>query len=217
MLNKEEQKQTALIILRAAAYLQSGKNKLASFLRGSHSQIIKNQELDQKAGYGALLWHDIPTIKGFITQLKEMGLIKTYWMETEYHHYPILVLTSAGEKVLAEKLEIPLQIKKEVKPIVIGDSEKETLSLFQQGCNPQEIAKRRELAVSTVFGHLHKLIAVGEIRAKQCVADEVIQKILQARKQVSNKESLKEIKELLPEITYEEIRAVMVDKSLIHN
>ena len=215
MFDKNEQKQTTFIILKAVEYMQTGKNKLASFLRGSHSKIIKDKKLDRKAGYGALLWQEIPTIKGFITQLEEIGLIKKYLVETGSYSYPVLVLTEAGKNVLTEKIEIPLQIRKEVKPIVIRDSEKETLALFKQGCNPPEIARRRELAVSTVFGHLHKLIGVGEIKARQCISDEIIKKVLQARKQVSNKSSIKELKELLPEeITYEEIRAVMMDKSL---
>lgn len=210
---EEEQKQVALIILRAVQYLQTGKNKLASFLRGSHSKIIKDKELDRKAGYGALLWHDIPTIRGFINQLEEMRFIKHYLVQTGMYSYPILILTDAGKKSLEEKLMIPLQIRKEVKPIRIGDSEKETLSLFKQGCKPNEIAKRRGLAISTVFSHFHKLISVDEISARQCISDEVIKKVLKAKQQVKNKSSLKEIKHILPEeITYEEIRAVLSDK-----
>lgn len=215
--NEEEQKQVALIILRSVHYLQTGKNKLASFLRGSHSKIIKDKDLDRKAGYGALLWHDIPTIRGFINQLEEMGFIKPYYVQTGLYSYPILILTEAGKKSLEEKLKIPLQIRKETKLITIRDSEKETFSLFKQGCKPNEIAKRRGLAVSTIFGHLNKLVSIGEISAKQCVSDEVIMKILQAKQQVQNKSSLKELKQVLPEkITYEEIRIVLSDKLLYH-
>ncbi len=213
--NKEEQKQVAFIILKAVKYLQTGKDKLASFLRGSHSKIVK--ELDKKSGYGALFLHNIPIIKGFIDQLKEMEFIKSYFIQTETYSYPIIILTEAGKKVLEEKLEIPLQIRKIIKPITIGDSEKNTYSLFEQGCKPNEIAKKRGLVISTVFGHLHKFISIGKISAGQCVSNEVIKKILQAKQQILNKSSLKELKKILPEeITYEEIRAVLADKSLYH-
>lgn len=213
--SKEEQKQIAFIILMAAHYLQTGKNKLASFLRGSHSKIIRDKELDRKAGYGALLWHDVPTILGFINQLEEMGFIKPYFIQTGVYSYPILILTEAGKRALEDKLEIPLQIRKETKPITIGDSERETVSLFKLGYKPPEIARGRGLAVSTIFSHLHKLIFAGEISARQCISDEVIKKVLQARQQAINKSSLKELKQILPEeITYEEIKAVLADKTL---
>ena len=101
--------------------------------------------------------------------------------------------------------------------IKISASEKEPFSLFRNGCKPNEIAKRRELATSTIFDHLHKLIFVGEISAKQCISDEVIRTVLNAKQQVKNKSSLKEIKLILPEeITYEEIKAVLADKQLNH-
>ncbi len=214
-LPKDEQKQIALIILRATHYLQTGKNKLALFLRGSHSKLVRDKELDRKAGYGALLWQDIPTINGFIDQLEDMGFIKPYLVQTGIYPYPILVLTEAGKKALEEKLEIPLQMRKEIKPIAVGDSEKETLVLFRQGCKPDEIAKRRGLANSTIFGHLHKLIFVGEINARQCISDDVIKKVLQAKQQFAHESSLKELKQILPEeITYEEIKAVLADETL---
>lgn len=214
-LPKEEQKQIALIILRAAHHLQTGKNKLASFLHGSHSKIVRDKEMDRKTGYGALFWHDIPAIIGFILQLEEMEFIKPYLVQTRSYSYPILILTEAGKKALEEHTEIPLQIRKEIRPITIGDSERETLSLFKHGCKPQEIARRRCLAVSTIFGHLHKLILLGEISARQCISDEVIKKVLQAKQQATNKYSLKELKQILPEeITYEEIKAVLADKTL---
>lgn len=213
-LSREEQKQIAFIILKATDHLQTGRNNLALFLRGSHSKIVRDKELDRKAGYGALLWQDIPTITGFINQLDEMGLIKSYLVQNGRYSYPILTLTEAGKKALEEKIELPLQIRKVIKPITIGESERETLSLFKSGCQPQEIAQRRSLAISTIFGHLYKLILVGEVEARQYISKDVIKKVLQAKEQ-ANKSSLKELKLILPEeITYEEIKAVLVDKTI---
>jgi DNA-binding CsgD family transcriptional regulator len=209
--SKDEQKQTVLIVLQAAGYLQSGKSKLASFLHGSHSKVMRDGELDKKMGYGALFWQDIPTIKGFIDQLLEIGLIKSRFVEAEEYSYPIIILTDAGRKVLADRIEIPLQIRKETKSISIGDTEKETLNLFKNGLTPQQIAEKRALSVSTIFTHLQKLISVGEVSAKQCVPEEVINKVLEAKKCLRKDFSLKELKEKLPDITYDEIKVALGD------
>ncbi|MFH1276733.1 MAG: helix-turn-helix domain-containing protein [Candidatus Woesearchaeota archaeon] len=209
------EKQVASLILNAVHHAKTGKERLVDFLRGSHSQLVKKNEMDRKTGYGALFWHDKNTISGFIEQLLEIGLIERFNVNTGYYSYPILILTDAGKKALEDKIEIPLLIRKIVKPITIGDTERETFSLFTKGCKPDEIARRRDLAVSTIFGHIHKLIAMGKINAKQCISEEVIKKVLQAKQQVKDKSSLKEFKLILPEeITYEEIRAVLADKIL---
>ena len=39
----------------------------------------------------------------------------------------------------------------------------ETLKLFQKGLTPDEIARERSLAVSTVFSHLEQFVKVGKI------------------------------------------------------
>ena len=213
--SQDEHRQVALIILRAAQHLQVGKNKLASFLRGSHSQVIKENELDREWGYGAIFWHNVQTINGFIMQLEEIGLLKTDRVQMGKYSYPIITLSEAGKKVLGEHIEIPLQIRKMTKPITIGDSERATAALFKKGFPPIEIAKRRGLVVSTIFSHFHRLIAVGEISARQCVSDAIIQKVLQAKGLAADKNSLKEIKQLLPEkITYEEIKIVLADRTI---
>jgi DNA-binding CsgD family transcriptional regulator len=208
-----EQTQIGHLILQAVQQQRTGKGKLAAFLKGSKSQVVK--KLTGEVGYGALYWFDILTIKSFITQLEGMEFITTYTVRMGDYSYPTLILTEAGKKVLEEKKEISLQRTKEIKPITMGDSEKETLALFKKGCNPQEIAKRRGLAVSTIFGHLYTLIVVGELSATQCVSDIVINKIMKAKRSFRYPPTLKELKQNLPEeIRYEEIRIVLGDKGI---
>ncbi len=215
VLSTKEQNQIGHIILRAALDLQVGKIKLALFLHGSHSQEVKNSELDKKEGYGALFWFGIETIKGFIDQLEEMEFLKTHVVRTGYYSYPILMLSEAGKKILEEDIEIPLQIRTLIKPVRIGLSEQDTLALFKKGIPPPEIARQRSLALSTIFNHFYRLIAIGEISARQCISDLVIKQVLKAKKKALDRSSLKEIKLMLPEeITYEEIRAILADKRL---
>lgn len=212
-----EQAFIARIILQAVENERTGKHKLAAFLRGSKSQLVREPGLDKKQGYGALLWHDIPTIEGFIDQLEQMELIMIYRVQTGDYAYPVLQLSEAGRKVLDEKKSVPLIVQKNIKPITMGESERETLAFFHKGLKPEEIAAKRGLARSTIYGHLCTLITYGELSSKQCVADYVITKVLQTRKKLGQQAKLKEIKDMLPiEITYEEIRAVLADAKLNH-
>lgn len=210
-----EQTQIAHIILKTVEELHCGRERLALFLKGSRSRELRKDDLNQKKGFGALYWYEIPTIKGFILQLEEMEFIKTSIIKASSYSYPIIKISDAGKVVLNMKIDVPLLIKKIVKPIKIGESETETFVLFKKGLKPDEIASKRGLSISTIFGHIHKLIAVGSISANQCISADVIRKVLKAKIKVTNSDSVKELKQILPEeITYEEIRAVILDKRL---
>ena len=50
-----------------------------------------------------------------------------------------------------------------------GDSLLETLALFESGMDCKAIAIERNLAISTVFGHLMKLVELGKLRFEDCV------------------------------------------------
>ena len=204
------------IVLQAIHDLNCGKEKVALFLKGSKSHLVKEKNLHTKQGYGALFWHTIPIIKSFIMQLKEQRYISEYRVQSDEYSYPILRLTEIGKKALENKEQIKLNITREEKPISLGETEKKTLYLFKQGLRVDQIAKRRALAVSTIFSHIHKLISTGHISAKNCVSDVSISRILNARNTFSSTPRLRELKEILPEnITYEEIRAVLADKRLV--
>jgi len=44
-----------------------------------------------------------------------------------------------------------------------GDSLQETLKLFQEGLTPDEIARKRNLSMSTINTHLYHFVKSGEI------------------------------------------------------
>ncbi len=210
--SRQAEIQVAVLILQTVQHLQTGKEKLASFLRGSHSKLVTEGRLDQQQGYGALLWDDIPTIKDYIDQLMRMNLLRQRFVRTPFYSYPILEMTDAGRKVLDEKKTILLLKRKSgqhKKPLIVGDTHKETLLLFKNGLSPPEIAERRGFVLSTIYGHLADLIAKGEIKAVDCVSEEIIKIVLKAKENYVGS-SLKELKEMLPfEITYEEIKIVL--------
>ncbi|MEO5649706.1 MAG: helix-turn-helix domain-containing protein [Ginsengibacter sp.] len=84
-----------------------------------------------------------------------------------------------------------------------------SFNLFKEGKSIVDIAKERNLAVSTVEGHLASFVANGEIDINKMVSMEKQSLIKEAAK-VYGKESFKILKENLPEdIGYGEIRMVI--------
>jgi len=89
-------------------------------------------------------------------------------------------------------------------------TELETFNLYQQGLSPEEIARQRGLVVSTILGHLERMIQVGEtIDIRRLISEEKEQKIRQTFQQFPGT-GLFEVKELLGEnFSYSEIRLVL--------
>lgn len=208
----EEQRQTAHIILRTAERIKTGKDKLALFLKGSQSKLMKDDELNRLEGYGALLWHDISIIRTFIVQLEEMEFLSVYFVNTGDYRYQILRLTPAGHKALNENIAIPLNIRDD--PVIMNESERETLELIHQECSIEQIMEQRGLARSTVWDHVAKLVKMGEISAREFVAQDKIDRIVQTVMRLHDAR-LKNVKKELPDISYDEIKTVTADKRLI--
>ena len=117
-----------------------------------------------------------------------------------------------------EKIKIELQIIKEQKPITVGDSEMETFKLFGERRAIQDIAKERNLSVSTIYTHMYHLIVNDYLSSSDVVSEEKIKHITEVYKQFKNEPKLKELKEMLPEdISYDEIRCVVADLKKILN
>ncbi len=202
-----QNEKVAQIILRVVDSVQLGKHRLAGFLKGSKSKEIAS--IAHKIFFGGLMWHDIPTIEGFIEQLEKMEFIRRTQVDQFYSYY---VLTHAGRKAMNENIQIPLQIIKKHKPITVGESEKETLNLVRQGKTIHEIAKTRNLAESTVYTHAYRLIVNEQLSSSEIVSKEVYGKIKEICSKYEKQPSLKEVKEQLPaEISYEHIRCVVAE------
>jgi DNA-binding PadR family transcriptional regulator len=207
---KPAPKNIAPIILSAIKQLHAGRAKATLFLAGSKAaEVLPLQNLP---GYGGLLWYNSKTIEGFLAQLEKQGYITTHMVKTPDYSYPILILTEEGERALEQQREIPLlNIKLAPK---ISESEEQTFVLFKQGKNPKQIAEIRELQESTIYDHFINLIGAGRMSATQVISSHVIKKILQARNKFVREPRLKELKEMLPDISYTEIRCVLADRPL---
>ena len=203
----------AQVILAAVAQLNLGSIKVAEFLRGSKAHEIKNLQSNQ--GYGGLYWLSIDKIRALIEQLlKQEYLIQEAISGNGPFLYPILKLTQKGKVALEQKSEIVLHVPIIEREISISDTHKKTLEMFRQGLKPEQIAEKRELAISTIMGHFCDLVAVGQLSAKQLVSDFTIRDIQNVKKSKSSFSSVKEIKEKLPDVPYEIIRIVVNDKNI---
>ena len=207
----EQLYQVTWIILNSVKAIDVGKYKLAEFLKGSKAKDVAH--LSSQQGYGGLLWYDIPIIIGFVEQLEQMRLIARKRIAID-EYYSVLELTEAGKKVLEEKIKIELQIIKKENLITVGSSEKTTFDLFRTGKTIEEIAEERNLAISTIYDHLYRLVANNYLSSSEFISENIINQILEAKNKLPNASKLKEIKEILPEeITYNEIKCVLADKT----
>jgi exodeoxyribonuclease VII large subunit len=85
----------------------------------------------------------------------------------------------------------------------------ETYEYYKEGKSIEEIAELRNLAWSTVYGHIASLISNGKIKLEEIVNKSKSSKILQAVEEIDF-EGLKELKEYLGEsFSYGEIKCVL--------
>lgn len=98
------------------------------------------------------------------------------------------------------------------KPKSSGTAEK-TFALFAEGWTPDQIAKERGLALSTIHAHLVPYVAQGKADISRLVEEKVRKQILEALEDMDYAGGLKPVKDKLPaEISFAEIKFVWADK-----
>ena len=90
------------------------------------------------------------------------------------------------------------------------DTYRISLEMFQSGLSVSEIAKARQLGVSTIENHLCRFIRSGELSIEALVPYHKIEPILKAVLKFNDTGALSPVKEFLgDDYSYGEIRAVM--------
>jgi len=94
---------------------------------------------------------------------------------------------------------------------VIPETVAETVRLYQEGYPPERIAKARNFATTTVWGHLVQWYLLGgAFPIEKYVTDTEEKQILHAIAEADDRTKLRSIKDKLPEeISYEQIRLVI--------
>ncbi len=166
--------------------------------------VCGTESLEQMANYLPQTLHELGNISGF-------GKIKLKQFGNDF----IDIIQDFCELNNLEGEMIPLPIKKARKPKVKTDkpdTKKQTIDLFKQGNTVEKIASLRNLAASTIEGHLAYYIEIGELGIdqlmdadKQTIIHDVISK--------TGIESMQKIKEELPTMSYGEVKwAVAFEK-----
>lgn len=164
-------------------------------------------------------------IESHINSLKKASKVKLYLKgireihatllslleKLEHIQYGNIELTSdlVFKQLTAPKTEEPIESDKKSKPQK-GDSQRITLSLFNEGKTLKEIAAERNLSTTTIESHLSGFILTGELSIDRLISEEKQNYLLPRLKDIQPSTPLSNIKEELPkEYTYLDIKAMM--------
>ncbi|MDO8754940.1 MAG: helix-turn-helix domain-containing protein [Anaerolineales bacterium] len=195
----------ALVILDCIrrVKIKVGREKLAQILHGSQAQDILKFQHDKNIYYGRLAVVKQNDIEEMIGQLIEMGYIKSIGGE-----YPILSLTPRGENSIKQKESISIKSVRSLESSEVlrakakleaGGTVEYTAKLFDDGLKPEQIARERGFALTTIYGHLAQLIAADKLKVEQVVPNDVREKIEKAIEKVGSTQYLSPIKAQLPD------------------
>lgn len=126
-------------------------------------------------------------------------------------HYGNIHLTSGlvFEQPTTPKAEELVEAEKKPKPQK-GDSQRLTLSMFEEGKSVKEIATERNLSTTTIESHLSEFILTGELAIERFMTEEKLNYLISKIKDIPFNTPLSTIKENLPkEYTYLDIKAII--------
>ena len=138
-----------------------------------------------------------------LSHIEQTGFTTTHYLKHKQHS--LVYALDADEsptrnKKKAAKKEKP---KKE-------DTKLVSLRLLRQGMRPEQIAKERALATSTILTHLSYFVAQKELSLADIIEDSKLTAIQAAIARLGMESSIKNIKDLCPpDVTYTEIGIVM--------
>lgn len=209
-----------LIVLETARTFQEqdrplGRHRLAQLLTGSQSEKMEKFGYTRHKFYGKL---------NTLTQAQLIALIdnliQARYLRISGGKLPVLGLTPAGAKVLEARAALPVSIpgladiqdapapRPSQTPKI--PTTQITLGFFQDGLTPTQIAEKRHLAEQTIYNHLAKLIAAGEIDLSEIVPPEIEAQVLGAVETVGTAAQLTPLKAALPEdISFDQIKCVL--------
>lgn len=153
-------------------------------------------------------------IKLYLERVREIyKSVEEFIEKLEHIHYGDIDLT--GELIF-DKPQIPEQIessipeKEKKKKAEKGDSQRLTLSLFNEGKNLKEIAEERNLSTTTVEGHLATFVGTGDLTIDQLMEEEKLARLKALFQSIDPQSGLSAIKSKLPkEYTFFDIKLML--------
>ncbi|MBK5719374.1 helix-turn-helix domain-containing protein [Dysgonomonas sp. Marseille-P4677] len=188
--------------------------------------------LRERVQKGILYFHKdvqqciVVPIEEHLASLKNASKVKAYLKKATEIHVTLLRLLERLEYVRYGDINLtqglvfermsPLKKEKEKNNVdkkersPKGESQRLSLSLFNEGKSIGDIAKERNLAVTTIEGHLAGFVLTGELFIGRLVDEKKLEYMLPILKDSDSEVSLSAIKEQLPkECTYLDIKAVL--------
>lgn len=193
-------------ITAASAYFTQSLEAMLETHRQHVNEMKVKKKVKKYIGELANLQIDINRKKQQILQVVQLseGLIRGTRLPellqlVELHKVPVAVEANDSDT------KIPAAEKPKK-----GQTQLLSLELFREGKTIAEIAGIRELAVSTIEGHLANFIPTGEVRITDIVPEHKIAIIRRAIEETGNGNATSPVKEKLgDEYSHSEIRAVM--------
>ena len=139
------------------------------------------------------------------------------WNELEDNMLRTLYCQGLSTEEIAKLMErnvggIASRIKKlELEKTVIADTIKKTFDYLSTGLKPSQIAAKRKLTESTIYGHIAELVGSGCLKVSDFISQEKYVIVTEAIGKVQS-DKLSEIKALCGEdISYSDIKLVLAD------
>lgn len=182
--------------------LKAKRDDLCSEMNLPVYMVCSSASIDQMTVALPITLHALGNISGFgKVKLRQFGkqftdIISGYCEEHSLESHP--------ELLPAKKIKKP---KNESKP----DTKLSSFDLYRAGKTIVEIAADRKLTATTIEGHLAHFIAEGQIKIESLIDQKKLSIISNAR-QSSGSGSITTLKELLPTISYGELRLFLASE-----
>jgi ATP-dependent DNA helicase RecQ len=199
-------------ILACAARMKGrfGKQVLAASLRGSAAKNVMQAHLNELSTYGLLRDMRQEDIMVYID-----ALLSADCLRVSAGAYPTISITELGQRVMREQEQVKLAL--DVGSADDGDEARilsptasQTYQLFCEGRTVEQIARQRNLVVTTIEGHLIECLEMGlAVDVSRLVSESDRAQIENSIARHGLEGGLKPIRESLPEsISYNMIRFV---------
>lgn len=150
----------------------------------------------------------LPQTQDELNQISGFGPVKTRQYGGDFL---TIIREYCGQHELHTNMEAkPIKIKHSKKNAEIKtDTKTSSFNLYKEGKTIEEIARERNMAASTIEGHLTYFVGIGEIDINKIIPTDK-QILIKSAIETFGNEGTKTIKDNLPEqITYGEIRMMM--------
>ena len=179
--------------------LKAWRNQVAKELNIPEYMVIPQRTLVQITREQPLLVNDLKKIKG-------LGLRKIKLFGKDILSVIHTFLELDGEVTPAEEENDFVHTEKQ-KPVK-GQSAKLSLELFEAGKSISEIARERQMTLSTIGGHLAKFVASGDLEISRIVTQEKIDLVKAFYEKAETSAFSETMAVLGDKITYAELRMI---------